>query len=129
MSEDDTAGLHLEGDKIIDELTALKEDMEENRPLRWLPSTFQLTISPIVDDRQPNLLTFNEELRRMNRPTWRNVSWLYSECYLYRYSPLSSEIKFPDSSIASLRQPRIGNVMTLFPAKKMKHSNPQKVAC
>lgn len=23
----------------------------------------------------------------MNRPTWRNVSWLYSECYLYRYFP------------------------------------------
>jgi len=47
----------------------------------------ELTTRPIIDDKQPNRTTYNEELRRMNRPTWRNVSWLYSECYLYRYFP------------------------------------------
>jgi len=40
---------------------------------------------PIVDDQQPNLSCYNEELRRLHRPTWHNVSWLFSECYLYRY--------------------------------------------
>jgi hypothetical protein len=73
IKADDTAGLRSEGMRIIRDLVALKEDMEQDRPLRL-----------IADDRQPNLMTYNEELRRMNRPTWRNVSWLYSECYLYR---------------------------------------------
>ncbi len=41
---------------------------------------------PIMDDQQPNISCYNDELRDMRRPTWYNVSWLYSECYLYRYS-------------------------------------------
>ena len=45
-----------------------------------------LTIRPIPDDKEPNVFVYNEELRRMHQPTWRNVSWLYSECYLYRYA-------------------------------------------
>ena len=42
-------------------------------------------------------MVYNEELRRMNRPTWRNVSWLYSECYLYTSATLSTQLIFQTS--------------------------------
>lgn len=100
LRESKSPGLHSEGKRIIRELVELKEDMDRDRPLRYdaLPS-LALTCSPIPDDKQPNLHTYNDELRRLNRPTWRNVSWLYSECYLYRYTPMShysANLKSPE---------------------------------
>jgi len=65
--------LRSEGAMILRELVTLKEDIEDDCPLR-----------PIEDDQQPDIPCYNEELRHMRRPTWYNVSWLYSECYLYR---------------------------------------------
>jgi damage-control phosphatase, subfamily III len=89
MRESRNTGLQAEGKRIVRELIELRHDMDNDRPLRYdaPPKLSCLTsTSPIPDDKQPNLQTYNDELRRLNRPTWRNVSWLYSECYLYRYT-------------------------------------------
>lgn len=90
----DTAGLRSEGDKIIRELIALKEDMERDRPLKSILLFSNTDFRLILDDKLPNVMVYNEELRRMNRPTWRNVSWLYSECYLYTSATPPSELIF-----------------------------------
>jgi hypothetical protein len=71
-------------------------------------------------------MTYNEELRRMNRPTWRNVSWLYSECYLYRYPNRSSHANFPDFSTLSSKQPFTGNAMIPSSARRTTLSKRQK---
>ena len=97
IKADNTAGLRCEGDRIIRELIALKEDLERDRPLKSVLLFLQTEFRPIPDDKQPNLIVYNEELRRMNRPTWRNVSWLYSECYLYRSAALPSQLIFQTS--------------------------------
>lgn len=77
--------LRSEGAVILRELETLREDMEDDCPLRYGQNLLHLRQRPIVDDQQPNLSCYNEELRRLHRPTWHNVSWLFSECYLYRY--------------------------------------------
>ena len=82
-----------------------------------------LTVRPIPDDKQPNLKVYNEELRRLYRPTWRNISWLYSECYLYRYTFPSEGLNFPDSFTPCLPLLNTGNAMTLSFGKKMNPSN------
>ena len=87
---------------------------------------WELTIRLIADDKQPNLMTYNEELRRMNRPTWRNVSWLYSECYLYRYPSRSSHANFPDFCTPSSKQPFTGNSMIPSSARRTTLSKRQK---
>ena len=38
----------------------------------------------IIDDGGPDVHDYNQELETLNRPTWRNSPWLYTECYLYR---------------------------------------------
>lgn len=40
--------------------------------------------SPIEDDGFPDVKLYNDELQSLDSPTWLNVPWLYSECYLYR---------------------------------------------
>jgi damage-control phosphatase, subfamily III len=86
--------MRSEGKKIIRDLITLKEDMEQDRQLRLDAILTELTTRSIIDDKQPNLTVYNDELRRMNRPTWLNVSWLYSECYLYRYFLLTPATNF-----------------------------------
>lgn len=85
MNAESSPELRSEGDVILRELETLKEDMEDDCPLRYRCLLLQLMGRPIMDDQQPNLSCYNEELRRLHRPTWYNVSWLYSECYLYRW--------------------------------------------
>lgn len=41
--------------------------------------------SPIPDDGfSDEVAAYNKELEQRGNPTWMNVEWLYSECYLYR---------------------------------------------
>ena len=82
----------------------------------------------IADDKQPNLFTYNEDLRRMNRPTWRNVSWLYSECYLYRYQCRSCVANFPDFSTPCSHRRFTGNGTTPSSARRTMLSNHPKPA-
>jgi damage-control phosphatase, subfamily III len=70
---DDTAKAD-EGKKIVNELATLKYELQHNRQL-----------TPIRDDGKPDVALYNQELEKLGAPTWFNVAWLYSECYLYRY--------------------------------------------
>lgn len=40
--------------------------------------------SPLIDDGGADIKGYNDELAKRGNPTWFNVSWLFSECYLYR---------------------------------------------
>jgi hypothetical protein len=62
----------------------------------------------------------------MGNATWRNISWLYSECYLYRLITFGLPINFPDSCIRCLLLPCTGNIATHFFARKTKHSSHQR---
>lgn len=46
--------------------------------------------SPIKDDGLPDVAEYNKELEQLDNPSWLNVSWLYAECYLFRYASSSS---------------------------------------
>jgi uncharacterized protein with ATP-grasp and redox domains len=49
------------------------------------PGEYRLTRTrPLEDDGEPDIETYNAELKARGNPTWHNVQWLYSECYLYR---------------------------------------------
>lgn len=37
-----------------------------------------------MDDGQPDVADYNQELQARGSPKWFDVSWLYAECYLYR---------------------------------------------
>lgn len=39
---------------------------------------------PLDDDGESDIERYNAELADRGNPTWHNVEWLYSECYLYR---------------------------------------------
>lgn len=41
-------------------------------------------ISPLEDDGESDVESYNAELEARGNPTWHHVQWLYSECYLYR---------------------------------------------
>lgn len=41
-------------------------------------------LHPIPDDGGPDVIDYNQELETLNRPTWLNAPWLFTECYLYR---------------------------------------------
>ncbi|KAK4446872.1 DUF89-domain-containing protein [Podospora aff. communis PSN243] len=62
-----------EGKKIVEELARLKYEAQHDRQL-----------TPIRDDGLPDVKIYNDELEKLGNPTWLNVSWLYSECYLFR---------------------------------------------
>ena len=46
--------------------------------------------SPLPSDGFPDIEEYNKELETLGNPTWFSVPWLYSECYLYRYTDLSA---------------------------------------
>jgi len=89
-----TAKKH-EGKTIIDELARLMYELQQNQPL-----------SPLRYDGEPDIAQYNEELAKLGSPTWYNVPWLYSECYLYRYS--HDPCLAPITQSCILRQPRFG---------------------
>lgn len=43
-------------------------------------------VRPIKDDGLPDVAEYNKELEKLGNPSWLNVSWLYAECYLFRYA-------------------------------------------
>ncbi|EXF81952.1 hypothetical protein CFIO01_02660 [Colletotrichum fioriniae PJ7] len=62
-----------EGKKIIEEIAKIKYEVQHDRAL-----------TPIEDDGYPDVTIYNEELKKLGSPTWLNVPWLYTECYLFR---------------------------------------------
>ncbi|KAK9441546.1 DUF89 domain protein [Metarhizium brunneum] len=63
-----------EGNKIIQQLVDLKYDVLHDRKL-----------TPIVDDGYPDeIARYNKEIVQLGEPTWLDVPWLFSECYMYR---------------------------------------------
>jgi uncharacterized protein with ATP-grasp and redox domains len=62
-----------EGKSITSALATLKYELQHNRVL-----------GPIADDGFPDVKLYNDELNARGPPTWHNVEWLFSECYLYR---------------------------------------------
>ncbi|EXJ62906.1 hypothetical protein A1O7_03349 [Cladophialophora yegresii CBS 114405] len=62
-----------EGKAITSALATLKYELQHNRVL-----------GPIADDGFPDVELYNDELAARGPPTWHNVEWLFSECYLYR---------------------------------------------
>ncbi|PYI29460.1 DUF89-domain-containing protein [Aspergillus indologenus CBS 114.80] len=62
-----------EGKEITEKLAAFKYELQHNRQL-----------TPLPDDGQPDIADYNKELEQRGNPAWHDVSWLYSECYLYR---------------------------------------------
>jgi hypothetical protein len=63
-----------EGKGVVAELAKLKYELQHDREL-----------TPIPDDGEGDVTTYNKELAARGYPKWHNVPWLYSECYLYRY--------------------------------------------
>lgn len=69
----DDAAKQEEGKKIVEELAKLKYELQHDRAL-----------TPIRDDGYADVALYNQELEKLGNPTWFNVPWLFSECYLYR---------------------------------------------
>ncbi|KAI1647368.1 DUF89-domain-containing protein [Daldinia loculata] len=62
-----------EGKRIIEELARLKYELQHDRQL-----------TPIRDDGAADVAIYNRELEQLGTPSWFNIPWLFSECYLYR---------------------------------------------
>lgn len=41
-----------------------------------------MTGSPLLDDGEPDIAEYNDELEKRGNPKWHDVPWLYSECYM-----------------------------------------------
>lgn len=41
-------------------------------------------MEPLPSDGASDITSYNEELNALKNPTWQNVPWLFSECYMYR---------------------------------------------
>ncbi|KAL2825649.1 DUF89-domain-containing protein [Aspergillus cavernicola] len=63
----------IEGKAIIEALAGLKYEIQHNRQM-----------TPLIDDFQPGLEEYNEELEQRGFPKWHDVAWLFAECYMYR---------------------------------------------
>jgi len=74
ISQTDDAEKQAEGKKIVEQLGALKYEVEHDRPL-----------TPIVDDGySAEVAAYNKEIEQLGNPSWHAVPWLFSECYMYR---------------------------------------------
>lgn len=63
-----------EGKKIVEQLGTLKYEVQHDRVL-----------SPLPEDGFPEeTAAYNKELEQRGNPTWLDVPWLFSECYMYR---------------------------------------------
>lgn len=69
--------MQQEGKRIIEKLAQLKYEIQHDRQL-----------TPIDDDGYSDVASYNHQLEQLGSPTWYNVPWLYSECYMYRYYDL-----------------------------------------
>ncbi|KAI1653980.1 DUF89-domain-containing protein [Daldinia decipiens] len=73
VSECEESEKQNEGKKIIEELARLKYELQHDRQL-----------TPIRDDGAADVAIYNRELEQLGTPSWFNIPWLFSECYLYR---------------------------------------------
>ncbi|EFY92047.1 hypothetical protein J3458_019036 [Metarhizium acridum] len=74
VAQTDDAEKQAEGKKIIEQLGNLKYEVLHDRKL-----------TPIVDDGYPEeIARYNKEIEQLGNPTWLDVPWLFSECYMYR---------------------------------------------
>ncbi|KAK5996105.1 Damage-control phosphatase [Cladobotryum mycophilum] len=61
-----------EGKKIVEQLGSLKYEVLHDRKL-----------TPIVDDGYPDeVAAYNKEVEDLGNPSWFQVPWLFSECYI-----------------------------------------------
>lgn len=60
-------------EEIKKQLTSLKASIAADGALQFIPN-----------DGGPDVEAWNQELR-INKPTWLNSPWLYTECYMYRF--------------------------------------------
>ncbi|KAI9694244.1 MAG: hypothetical protein M1820_009102 [Bogoriella megaspora] len=62
-----------EGKQIVEGLAKLKYELQHDRQM-----------TPLPEDGFEDIAGYNKELEQRGPPKWLDVSWLYSECYLYR---------------------------------------------
>ncbi|KAJ6155608.1 hypothetical protein N7470_006174 [Penicillium chermesinum] len=62
-----------EAKAIIEKLAKLKYELQHNRQL-----------TPLDDDGESDIASYNQELEQRGNPVWHDAPWLYAECYLYR---------------------------------------------
>ncbi|PGH10141.1 hypothetical protein AJ80_07592 [Polytolypa hystricis UAMH7299] len=62
-----------EGKHIVEQLAALKYELQHDRKLTLLP-----------EDGESDIAGYNQELEARGPLNWFNAPWLYAECYLYR---------------------------------------------
>ncbi len=60
---------------------------------------------PLPDDESPDIAGYNAELKQRGNPHWFDVSWLFSECYLYRSALPSSTTSSPTADTKSGESP------------------------
>ncbi|GAB7342567.1 hypothetical protein MBLNU457_g0744t1 [Dothideomycetes sp. NU457] len=65
--------VEAEGKKIVEGISKLKYEVQHNRQL-----------TPLEDDGGADIAGYNKQIEQLGNPTWHNVAWLFSECYLYR---------------------------------------------
>lgn len=65
-----------EGKAIIEQLAKMKYELQHDRQL-----------TPLEDDGESDIASYNKELEERGNPKWHNVAWLYSECYLCTLKP------------------------------------------
>ncbi|PHH90636.1 hypothetical protein CDD83_3041 [Cordyceps sp. RAO-2017] len=74
ISKTEDAEKQAEGKKIVEQLGSLKYEVQHDRKL-----------SPLVDDGFPDeIAAYNKEVEGLGNPSWLDVPWLFSECYMYR---------------------------------------------
>ncbi|KAM4064520.1 protein-glutamate O-methyltransferase C1393.13 [Hirsutella rhossiliensis] len=74
ISRTDDPEKQAEGKRIVEQLGNLKYEVQHDRKL-----------SPIVDDGYPReTAAYNKEVEDLGNPSWLDVPWLFSECYMYR---------------------------------------------
>ncbi|CAK7563632.1 MAG: Hairy/enhancer-of-split with YRPW motif protein 2 [Sporothrix epigloea] len=62
-----------DGRAIVEKLARLKYDVQHDRALE-----------PIMDDGEPDIASYNDELDRLGPLSWLKAPWLFAECYLFR---------------------------------------------
>ncbi|KAI9155139.1 DUF89 domain-containing protein [Paramyrothecium foliicola] len=74
LSKTDDSEKLAEGKKIVEQIVALKYEIEHDREL-----------TPIPDDGIEDIAAYNKELeQRGPNLHWHDVPWVYGECYMYR---------------------------------------------
>lgn len=58
--------------------------------------------SPLIDDGFPDeVAVYNKELEDLGNPTWLDVPWLFSECYMYRHVLFRTRLFYLSRCLAS----------------------------